>query len=71
MRMPDVSPCPFCVADGVILQNNLAYVRFDKTPVCQEHCLILPFRHVADYFDTSAEERTALLALADLKRVGR
>lgn len=50
------------------MQNRLAYVLFDRTPVTPGHCLIIPFRHVADYFATTAEERTAMLALADLAR---
>jgi len=68
MHIPDLSPCPFCVPDGIILQNSLAHVRFDKSPVSQGHCLIIPFRHVADYFVTTEEERIAMLALADLAR---
>lgn len=68
MRMPVVPSCPFCVAEGIILQNDLAQVRFDKSPVTNGHCLIIPFRHVANYFDTTAEERMAMLALADSAR---
>lgn len=57
--------CPFCSSDGAILSNRLAYVRFDKNPVTPGHCLIIPFRHVADFFETSEEERQAMLALCD------
>ncbi|WP_374682433.1 HIT family protein [Accumulibacter sp.] len=58
-------PCPFCQPDGQLLGNDLAYVRFDKNPVTPGHCLIIPFRHVADFFATTTEERQAMFALAD------
>lgn len=58
-------PCPFCLPDGQILGNDLVYVRFDKNPVTPGHCLIIPFRHVADFFATTTEERQTMFALAD------
>jgi len=58
-------PCPFCPAESVVLRNELACVRFDIYPVNPGHCLIIPFRHVANYFDITKEERQAMLALAD------
>lgn len=60
--------CPFCTAEGIVLRNELAYVRFDKYPVNPGHCLIIPFRHVADFFATTEEERWAMLALADVAK---
>lgn len=49
----------------MILRNTLAYARFDKNPVNPGHCLIIPFRHVSDFFETTPEERQAMLTLAD------
>lgn len=49
----------------MVLRNELAHVRFDKNPVTPGHCLIVPMRHLADYFATTAAERAAMLALAD------
>lgn len=58
--------CPFCqTAEDVVLRNELAYARYDKNPVAPGHLLLIPFRHVASYFDTSDEERRALLQLLD------
>jgi diadenosine tetraphosphate (Ap4A) HIT family hydrolase len=65
MSLSDAMPCPFCSPDDIVLRNDLAYVRFDKHPVTPGHCLIVPFRHVADFFTTTAEERQAMLALAE------
>jgi diadenosine tetraphosphate (Ap4A) HIT family hydrolase len=62
------SSCPFCVGDGdgdLFLHNSLAYARCDAHPVTPGHLLIIPFRHVANYFDTTHEERVALLQLLD------
>lgn len=58
-------PCPFCSFDDIVLGNELAYVRFDKNPVNPGHCLIIPFRHMANFFATTDDERQAMLALAD------
>lgn len=57
--------CPFCTPEGLILRNDLAGVRFDRYPVTPGHCLIIPFRHVADFFATTEDERRAMLALAE------
>ena len=59
------APCPFCSFDDIVLGNELAYVRFDKNPVNPGHCLIIPFRHMANFFGTTDDERQAMLALAD------
>lgn len=60
-----MSACPFCAADHAVLKNDLAYACFDKYPVNRGHLLLLPFRHVATWFDASPEELHALLALVD------
>jgi diadenosine tetraphosphate (Ap4A) HIT family hydrolase len=60
--------CPFCRAGDVLLRNDLAYARYDKYPVNPGHVLLIPFRHVSNYFDTTPEERQALLALLDQAR---
>lgn len=57
--------CPFCRPDEAILRNALAYVRPDKFPVTRGHVLVIPYRHVADYFDTTKAEREAILSLLD------
>jgi len=58
--------CPFCTHDGeLFLQNGLAYARCDANPVTPGHVLLIPFRHVSSYFDTTYEERMALLQLLD------
>lgn len=57
--------CPFCTAEEMLCRNALAYARLDKYPVNPGHVLIIPFRHVASFFDTTPEERQALFGLLD------
>jgi len=57
--------CPFCnpSPEEIVLAGDLCYARYDKYPVNPGHLLVIPFRHVADFFDATAEEQAALLAL--------
>lgn len=58
--------CPFCIDHGdMFLRNDLVYARYDANPVTPGHLLLIPFRHVASYFDTTQAERLALLQLLD------
>ena len=60
-------PCPFCnpAPEDIVLKNDLCYARHDIHPVSPGHLLVIPFRHVASYFDTTTEERMALARLID------
>ena len=57
--------CLFCTisSDRIVAENELAYAIADGFPVTPLHSLIIPKRHVADYFGLTAEE---LLACDDL-----
>ena len=59
------NPCLFCNAkeSGIAAENQFAYASYDTYPVSDFHCLIIPKRHVKDYFEMSDEE---LLACNDL-----
>jgi diadenosine tetraphosphate (Ap4A) HIT family hydrolase len=67
MRDPN-NPCLFCNSkvSGVAHENDLAYASYDTYPVSDQHCLIIPKRHVADYFELSNEE---LIACNDLIKI--
>ncbi|WP_369792224.1 HIT family protein [Methanoculleus sp. MH98A] len=60
-------PCPFCnpAPEDIVVANDLCYARYDIHPVSPGHLLVIPFRHVGSYFDTTGEERTALARLID------
>ena len=64
--MPETEPgCPFCNPDEreIVLRNGLAYARTDRFPVARGHMLVIPFRHVTSFFDTTPDERSAILDL--------
>ena len=64
MKDPN-NPCLFCniKESGLAKENNLAYASYDSFPVSEGHCLIIPKRHVKDYFDLSNDE---IIACNDL-----
>jgi len=67
MRDPN-NPCLFCnIKDsGLVNENKLAYTSYDTYPVSDLHCLIIPKRHVKDYFDLTDEEVIACNELIKL-----
>lgn len=60
--------CPFCSREGIFFRNELAHVRDDKFPVSPGHLLIIPDRHVSDYFETTRDEKMAMIALLEEAR---
>ena len=64
MRDPN-NPCLFCDSkkSGIAHENDLAYASYDTYPVSEFHCLIIPKRHIKDYFDMTNNE---LIACNDL-----
>ena len=67
MRDPN-NPCLFCNSkiSGIAHENDLAYASYDTYPVSEFHCLIIPKRHVIDYFELTDEE---LVACNDLIKI--
>ena len=60
MRDPN-NPCLFCNVSesGCAHENDLAYASYDSYPVSEHHCLIIPKRHIKDYFQLTQDELTA------------
>ena len=67
MRDPN-NPCLFCnfKESGCTHENDFAYSSYDTYPVSNLHCLIIPKRHIKDYFDLTNEE---LIACNDLIKI--
>ncbi|MCQ1538286.1 HIT family protein [Methanocalculus taiwanensis] len=64
--------CPFCTPgpSSILLANDLAYARCDLYPVSPGHLLLIPFRHVASFFEATEDEQAALLSLVhDARRL--
>tara|TARA_B100001250_G_C19211247_1_gene533718 strand:- start:70 stop:471 length:402 start_codon:yes stop_codon:yes gene_type:complete len=59
------NPCLFCNSkeSGIAHQNELAYASYDSYPVSDLHCLIIPKRHIKDYFELNNEELVACYEL--------
>lgn len=64
-----MSDCPFCTppanTDPGTPEHALAHIRQDKYPVSPGHLLIIPNRHVADWFALTDEEQQAVMALVN------
>ena len=67
MKNPN-NPCLFCNVEksGCAHENELAYASYDSYPVTEHHCLIIPKRHIENYFDLSNKE---LVACNDLIQI--
>lgn len=66
-----IKPCPFCTLppERIAGNNDHAVWIRDGFPVSPGHSLVIPKRHVASFFEVTAEERTAMLALLDEAKV--
>ena len=52
-----MNDCPFCNIDREVLaSSDLCLAFYDKYPVNKGHVLVIPRRHVGDYFSLSADE---------------
>ena len=59
--------CPFCNLNPkveIISETATAVAFFDGYPVSKGHTLIIPKRHVADYFELSVHEQRAMCCLS-------
>ena len=52
------NPCIFCDTQGqkIVFENNLVYAAYDSYPVSKFHSLIIPKRHIDNYFNLSENE---------------
>jgi len=55
--------CELCAPSDVLVENPLAYARYDNNALSRGHVLVIPRRHVAGFFDMTQEEQQAVLAL--------
>jgi diadenosine tetraphosphate (Ap4A) HIT family hydrolase len=55
--------CELCIPHDLVSENEFAYVRYDSNSLSPGHVLIVPRRHVANFFDMTTEEQKAVIAL--------
>jgi diadenosine tetraphosphate (Ap4A) HIT family hydrolase len=68
MTGPNPPVCELCAPESVLAENALAYARYDNNALSRGHVLIIPRRHVASFFDMTAEEQAAVLSLLNQAR---
>jgi diadenosine tetraphosphate (Ap4A) HIT family hydrolase len=64
-------PCPFCdpqPAERIFYEDDLTRGLWDGFPVSPGHALVVPRRHVATWFDATAEEQAALMRTLSIAR---
>ena len=65
-----MSACPLCDPTDVVCENELAYARLDDSALARGHVIVVPRRHVADFFDMTADEQRAIMELLrEAKRI--
>lgn len=63
--MSEYPDCPFCNDPEIVIENELAFAHYDTYPVSEGHCLIIPRRHFAEYFQATAAEKASIWELLD------
>jgi superfamily II DNA or RNA helicase/diadenosine tetraphosphate (Ap4A) HIT family hydrolase/HKD family nuclease len=67
--------CPFCSPDParVAFESDLVFALRDAFPVSPGHLLVVPRRHVATWFESTSDEKLAILGAIDQarERIGR
>ena len=62
--------CIFCEIpkDRIIDENELAFAILDGFPVTEQHTLMIPKRHISDYFSLTQPERNAVYHLLERQK---
>ena len=55
--------CELCAPQSVLSENEFAYVRSDNHSLSRGHVLVVPKRHVADFFEMTPQEQVAVIEL--------
>jgi diadenosine tetraphosphate (Ap4A) HIT family hydrolase len=58
-----LSDCELCRPQEVLFESDFAYVRYDSHSLGPGHVIVVPRRHVADFFEMSGAEQGSVLAL--------
>lgn len=67
--MEPSSGCELCQPADVVVDGPLAYARYDSNSLCRGHVIVVPRRHVAGFFDMTAEEQAAVLEVLNLAKL--
>ena len=57
--------CELCKTEMALFDDENAFVRYDNNSLSKGHVLVIPRRHVADFFEMTWAEKASILALLD------
>ena len=57
--------CELCNAEKALFGDDNAFVRYDNNSLSKGHVLVVPRRHVADFFEMTWAEKMSIIALLD------
>ncbi len=60
--------CELCQPADVVLEGELVYARYDSNSLAHGHVVVVPRRHVGDFFAMTREEQGAVLELLNRAR---
>jgi diadenosine tetraphosphate (Ap4A) HIT family hydrolase len=63
-----VEDCELCRPGTTVLENALAYAAHERSSLSRGHLIVVPKRHVADFFELRPAEQAALLELLNAAR---
>lgn len=70
MQSTDKETCFLCNKQAeMIIENEHALAIYDTNPASNGHSLIIPHRHVAEYFQATPEEKLAMWELVDKMKI--
>jgi len=55
--------CELCLPDSVLVENQLAYAQLERNSLSRGHTVVVPRRHVADFFELTSLEQIAVVEL--------
>jgi len=66
--MADSQECELCFPNAVLINNELAYAQSEKNSLSPGHIIVVPRRHVADFFEMTSSEQMAVVELLNRAR---
>jgi diadenosine tetraphosphate (Ap4A) HIT family hydrolase len=60
--------CELCAPGPTLVENQWAYVQWEKNSLSPGHVVVVPRRHVADFFEATQLEQIAILELLNEAR---
>ena len=66
--MADSQDCELCIPSGVLIDNELAYAQSEKNSLSRGHIIVVPRRHVSDFFEMTSSEQMAVVELLNYAR---